>query len=92
MTGELIEKNWKLWLKHDPIEFLKNAPLNKSQKFYLDVGIYDQFQLQYGTRQIADILKAKKVEVRSGEFVGNHFDISSRRSDFFAWLNKVWGH
>lgn len=91
-TGELIEKNWKLWLKHDPIEFLKNAPLNKSQKFYLDVGIYDQFQLQYGTRQIADILKSKKVEVRSGEFVGNRFDISSRRSDFFAWLNKVWGH
>lgn len=91
-TGEMISSNWKMWLKHDPIEFLKTAKLKKSQKFYLDVGIYDQFQLQYGTRQIADILNSKKLEVKSSEFTGNHFDLSSRRANFFNWLHKVWSN
>ena len=90
-TGELNSKLWKEWLKHDPINFLKKREKNlKSKKVFLDVGKYDNFSLQFGTRQIFKVLKNHKVKCEYSEFSGNHFGLSVRRLEFLQKLKKVW--
>jgi enterochelin esterase-like enzyme len=90
-TGEVDKKIWSAWEKHDPIHFLKkrNKTL-KGKEIFLDVGKYDNFSLQYGTRQIAQILKQQKVKNHYTEFSGNHFGLTKRRLVFLAELKKKW--
>ena len=91
-TGELKASLWKEWLKHDPVEFLKTRKKNLAGKtIHLDVGKYDNFSLQFGTRQIAKTLKAAKVKHSYTEFPGNHFGLSARRLGFLEKLAKTWG-
>ncbi len=89
-TGELDKKIWKEWLKKDPIQFLSNRKekVEKLKGIYLDVGKYDQFNLQYGARKLNKILKAIKVPFKYTEFNGNHFDISKRREHAWEWFLK----
>ena len=91
-TGELVKPLWREWQKHDPVFFLKK----RRQKIktlcgvLLDVGRYDQFNLQYGARRIYKIFQENKVSVKYSEFEGNHFDISSRRFVVWEWLSQKW--
>jgi len=89
-TGELDKKIWKTWLKKDPIHFLpsRKEKIEKLKGIYLDVGKYDQFNLQYGSRKINSIIKKIKVPFKYTEFNGNHFDISKRRSQVWEWFLK----
>ncbi len=88
--GELITKEWKHWLKHDPIHFVKKRKKNIEQLsgIYLEVGKYDQFNLQYGARKLKNILKNYKVKLNYKEFNGNHFDISKQRPNFWSWFTN----
>ncbi|MCB0355639.1 MAG: enterochelin esterase [Bdellovibrionales bacterium] len=90
-NGELLTNVWKKWLKKDPLQFLltRKKSLTKVKHFYLDVGLYDQFHLQYGSRQIYKILKSLSASVSYTEFSGNHFDIGDRRIDMWKWLNGL---
>lgn len=87
-TGEKNLEIWKLWLTKDPIHFLPQRieNLQKLAAIYLDVGNKDNFNLQYGTRQISHILKNHKIDHDYKEFDGNHFDIGERRSEVWKWL------
>ncbi|MCB0390009.1 MAG: enterochelin esterase [Bdellovibrionales bacterium] len=87
--GELHTDKWKKWLNHDPLHFLKKRKksIKKLKHIYLDVGIYDQFHLQYGSRQIYKWLKNNGINVNYNEFKGNHFDIGDRRIYLWKWLN-----
>lgn len=89
-TGEVDKTIWKLWKAHDPLEFLKKrkVKIQKAKGFYLDVGSRDQYFLQYGTRQIYNILKHSNQQTHYSEFSGNHFDISNRRPQALNWLLK----
>lgn len=90
-TGEVDHKLWKQWLKNDPIHFLKKRKKRLEKKeIYLDVGKYDNFSLQFGTRQIAQQLKIQKVKHHYSEFSGNHFGLSQRRLLFLGQLAKKW--
>lgn len=86
------EKNthWNKWKKHDPVEFLqkRTAQIKKLHKVYIDVGTRDQYFLQYGSRQILNVLKTIKTRVSYTEFNGNHFDISERRPQALKWLSN----
>ncbi len=90
-SGELQSKIWKQWKTHDPIEFLKKRIKNLSNKeVILDVGLYDNFHLQYGTRQIYSQLKKEKVQTTLTEFSGNHFGLSERKLLFLESLKVKW--
>lgn len=90
-SGEVNKVLWKQWLKNDPIVFLKKRIKKlKGKEVFLDVGKYDNFSLQYGTRQVAGILKDKKVKHKYTEFSGNHFGLTKRKLVFLAELKKKW--
>ncbi len=90
-TGIIDSSLWKAWLKHDPVRFLKRRKKSLQGKtIHLDVGKYDNFSLQFGARQIAEILKSNKVRHSYTEFSGNHFGLSARRLQFLEHLSKSW--
>ncbi len=90
-TGRVKSKLWKSWLKHDPVHFLKARKKNlQGKQLFIDVGKYDNFCLQFGARQIAEVLKEAKVKHSYTEFPGNHFGLSERRLGFLEKLATSW--
>jgi len=91
-TGELKKSVWKMWKRQDPLEFLpkRKSKLKKLDEVFLEVGKFDQYNLQYGARQIHKILKQAKVKVSYSEFMGSHSDIGDRRKNVWAWLARKW--
>jgi hypothetical protein len=87
-TGVIVQDVWAEWLKHDPLTFLTQRELTST--YYLDAGDRDQFQLQYGTRQIRDLLRRQKVDVTWVGFDGTHFDLGERRAPAWQWLAGLW--
>lgn len=91
LDGEVKAEIWKKIESCDPIHFLKQRlPRLMQTKVYLDVGQRDNFHLQYGSRQIAKILKSENIELTYCEFDGNHFDIGERRQEVWKWLTQIW--
>lgn len=88
-SGLVREDVWTEWMKHDPLVFLRERDVSRVD-FYLDAGDRDQFQLQYGTRQIRDLLKSKRASVEYVGFEGTHFDLGERRGPAWAWLAGHW--
>jgi S-formylglutathione hydrolase FrmB len=87
-TGQKKPEIWKRYLEKDPLTFLpQRIPALKSLSgIYLDVGNRDNFHLQYGVRQIVNILKKENIDHEVVEFDGTHFDISERRIEVWKWL------
>ncbi|MCB0386117.1 MAG: enterochelin esterase, partial [Bdellovibrionales bacterium] len=91
-TGKLQSKIWEKWLEHDPLRFLKARRKNvaRLKGVFLDVGREDQFHLQWGARQLRELLKRQKVNHSYSEYDGNHFDIGTRRPQVWSWLVNQW--
>lgn len=87
-TGVVQKEKWKSFLAWDPIVFLaqRRLKVKKLKRVYLAAGTQDQFHLQYGTRQIYEVLKKQRVKVEIHEFEGDHFDISYQRLPLFSWI------
>lgn len=90
--GLLLKDIWKTWVKNDPIHFLKKrkSKIERLKSIYLDVGDRDQFHLQFGSRQIKDLLAPMKVKLHYSEFSGTHWDIGKRRPEMWRWLKRHW--
>ena len=94
--GVLDTVIWKKWLKYDPIMFLpqRKNKVSGLKGAYLSVGIYDEYNLQYGARQIYAGFKknnptfARRVVYR--EFKGGHFGLKDNFVDALTWLVKEW--
>ena len=90
-SGEVNTKRWKQWLQHDPLFFLeKREQWLKDKRIYLEVGEYDNFSLQFGTRQIAKLLKNQKIQHQLTEFKGDHFGLNERSLLFMGKLKSIW--
>lgn len=91
-TGEKIPSLWQTYLEKDPLHFLpsRKDALKKLHSIYLDVGNKDNFNLQYGTRQISHLLTEAGIAHDFVEFEGNHFDIGERRTEIWKRLATVW--
>ncbi len=79
-SGELLEKRWNRWLRHDPIHRVAlHVPALKSLKaLFLDCGWRDQYHLHYGSRILSRMLHTLKVPHRYEEFDGTHSGIDER--------------
>lgn len=87
-TGIVDTKKWKKFEDWDPIHFLQKRKLRtkKIRRAFLAAGSFDQFHLQYGTAQIADVLKKLGVKTKYVEFEGDHFDLHTQRKSIFEWI------
>lgn len=79
-TCSLDESRWQKWLEFDPINLVpKHADALRALKaLYIDVGSYDQYGTQFGTRKLVKILWELKIEFQFEEFHGNHSGIDWR--------------
>jgi enterochelin esterase-like enzyme len=79
-TCKLDEKRWANWLAFDPLNLLEQATdnLKKLHGLYIDVGIYDQYHIQFGSRTLTDRLAELGVDFHYEEFDGSHSGIDWR--------------
>ncbi len=79
-TGELREEVWARWLEWDPVYLMdKHADALRSLRLiYLDVGLRDEFNLQYGARIFGKRLKARGIHYVYEEFDDGHMNIPYR--------------
>ena len=79
-TCELKPDVWARWLEFDPVRLVDRYADNLKQLrlVYIDCGLRDEFNLQYGARQLVRKLKALGVPHEHEEFDDGHMEIQYR--------------
>ncbi len=79
-TGELVERVWARWMRHDPLERLADHEdaLRSMSLVYLDAGDRDEYGLQFAARSMAEAMKKAGIAVHHEEFSGGHRGTSHR--------------
>lgn len=79
-TGRLVDEVWKKWLEHDPVEMCchRGAALRHYELVFIDAGLRDEYHLQYGARQLVEVLRGRGVDVHHEEFDDGHMGIGYR--------------
>ena len=90
-TGELLPTRWRHWLRHDPALLVKRyeSNLRKLKAIYIDCGWRDQYNIHYGSRQLARQLAAAGIEHRYEEFDGTHSGIDRRMDISLPFLQAA---
>ena len=79
-TCELKPDVWKRWLEHDPVQLADRYAdnLKKLRLLFIDCGSRDEFNLQFGARQLIKKLQALGVPHEYEEFDDGHNGVSYR--------------
>lgn len=79
-TGELREDVWARWLEWDPVYLVDKyrEALKSLRLLYLDAGLRDEFNLQYGARIFCGRLKERGIPFHHEEFDDGHRNVSYR--------------
>ncbi len=79
-TGELRDNVWRRWLEWDPIYLIDKHldALRSLRLIYLDAGLRDEFNLQYGARIFVKRLTEHGIRCIHEEFDDGHFSIQYR--------------
>jgi S-formylglutathione hydrolase FrmB len=87
-TARLREEVWARWLEHDPVRFVPRAAaaFRSLAGVFLDCGTRDEFNLRWGTRMVAEALRAAGVAVEHQEFDDGHMGTSYRYDASLRWL------
>jgi S-formylglutathione hydrolase FrmB len=87
-TCELDPGRWKRWMDSDPLSMLQRCAgaLASLHGLYIDVGIHDQYHIQYGTRRFADQLTERGITHHYEEFEGTHSSIDWRLDHSLPYL------
>jgi hypothetical protein len=90
-TGELIERRWRRWLGHDPVNLVSRYRRNlKSMRgIYIDCGWRDQYQIHYGSRILSRRLAEAGIRHAYEEFDDNHSDIDYRMDRSLPFLVRA---
>jgi S-formylglutathione hydrolase FrmB len=92
-TGALDENVWARWLEHDPIRKLDNPTyvdaLRQLNGVFVDVGQFDEYQLQVGARVLARKLGALDIPHIFEEYPDGHRSTHYRYADSLAYLYEV---
>ena len=89
-TGELIERRWQAWLKHDPIHMVAKYKdnLKSLRGIFIDCGWRDQYHIHFGSRQLSRQLTKFAITHRYEEFDGTHSGIDYRMDISLPYLAK----
>ncbi|MEJ2384435.1 MAG: alpha/beta hydrolase-fold protein [Xanthomonadales bacterium] len=87
-TCAIDPERWQAWLAYDPLNLLERHAdaLRTLHGLYLDVGIYDQYRIQFGTRRFTDRLRALGIPHHYEEFEGTHSAIDWRLDHSLPYL------
>lgn len=79
-TCSLKPERWVNWLAYDPLHMVTEAAdaLNSLHGLFIDVGIYDQYHIQFGSRSLANKLIEMGVDFEYQEYDGSHSGIDWR--------------
>jgi len=79
-TCTLDPERWSRWLAHDPLNLVESAAdaLAGLHCFYFDVGRRDQYNIQFGTRALAQKLEKQGIRHHFEEFEGTHSQLDWR--------------
>ncbi len=79
-TGELREDVWTRWLEWDPVYRVDQYAdaLRSLRLIYLDAGLRDEFNLQFGARIFCKRLKDRGIKYIYEEFDDGHMNIPYR--------------
>lgn len=79
-SGELDEEVFSRWLAFDPAERVKGkrAELERLRLRYLDCGRRDEYNLDIGSRVVAQRIRAHGLDVRHEEFDDDHRNVGYR--------------
>lgn len=91
-TGEWNDAVWARWLVWDPILLIPQYAdaLRSLQLLYLDAGLRDEFDLEFGARTYAARLERAGIPFRHEEFDDGHFDISYRYDVSLQAMSDLW--
>lgn len=90
-TGERIDSRWKRWLRHDPVNLVRDhvRSLQSSRGLFIDCGWRDQYHIHYGSRRLAAELAKRNIEHRYEEFDGTHSGIDHRLDRSLPFLYRA---
>jgi len=90
-TGELLERRWKNWLKHDPIYLVHShqKELRALKGLWIDCGWSDQYFIHYGSRILSKTLSLAGIAHVYEEFPDNHSDIDYRMDSSLPYLYQA---
>jgi len=90
-TCELDPERWEKWLAFDPLNLVASHAdaLRALKGLFIDVGRYDQYNIQYGTRALVKRLEDLNVDCQFEEFDGNHSGIDWRLDVSLPFLAKA---
>ena len=75
-TGEINWSNFERWMEHDPLTMIEaiehQTPLRNLAYFFIDVGRWDEYNLQFGARTLHERLVELGIEHIYEEFDGGH--------------------
>ncbi len=79
-TGELRQEVWARWLEWDPVEMIDRyaAALRSLRLLYLEAGLRDEYNLQYGARIFSRRLQARGIPHVHAEFEDGHMNVQYR--------------
>ncbi len=79
-TCEMIPERWQQWLSFDPVNMVEASvqALKSLHGLYIDVGIHDQYNIQYGSRRLVDRCDQLGIDYHYEEFDGTHSAIDWR--------------
>jgi len=87
-TCELVDSAWQNWLSFDPVRQPDSRLQNLKQLrgLWIDVGRYDQYHIQFGTRELQQRLEELDVRHHFEQFQGNHSGIDWRLDESLPFL------
>jgi S-formylglutathione hydrolase FrmB len=89
-TGARIDSVWQRWLAFDPLHAARAhaEQWRQLELLHLECGLRDEYHLQWGLRQLVDILRELGVPHEHEEHPGTHRNINHR---YAAVLPKLIG-
>ena len=79
-TCKLIPERWDRWLAFDPVHRAAQAreALQSLHALIIEVGIHDQYNIQFGSRQLLNRYNSLEIDCQYEEFDGSHSSIDWR--------------
>ena len=91
-TCELIPERWQAWLDWDPVVMLERKDVQNNlaslKGLFIDCGQQDQYNIHFGTRQLAVRLEELGIEFTYEEFDDTHSSIDYRMDISLPFLYR----
>lgn len=91
-TGEIIHEIWRKWLEKDPVRMIERYQNNLMKTHvYMDVGIKDEFNIQFGMKILHNKMKKFGIPHYYEEFNDGHLNVSYRLDKSLPYIeNKLY--